>query len=492
MLQNMDLQTQYDKTLQNTIGQSQRQRNEAIRQSQGGVTDWEQRGASGFRGAGFNEVNPSTMPAMDETTRGFLAPVLGTYQEGGQNKEGFYGDTNPYSLEGALKYAGKAGYTGADSTLQQQAKETGQALPSLFGHTLANDAARTWGKDYGNWKTQQAEAQRQYEEQQRQYEAQLAQQQQSSGGFTPGQDNGDWKWQAGVPTWAKMLGGGWQDELIRGFDVNNTGVTGGSPEEQWGKDADAAFGLMYPEGSGSWQYMQNGKAIDVPVMEYTPKGGVQMQKQDKLAGNPGSWMPQLTQAVMSMINPAAGAMMSTAKTGLNTGDWKQAIGQGALSYAGSKLGDIYGGDLGSKIGFTGDLAKNIGSGLIGAGTNIAGNAMLGNGVNWGSALGAAAGNIGGNYLGGLANSAVGGGMLGDIASGAVKGLTKGVAGGLASGKGLDLSDVATRTALGAAAPTLGNLFSDTSASPQERGQNTRVASSGLNLANTLYKNNKRK
>jgi len=123
MLQNMDLQTQYDKTLQNTIGQSQRQRNEAIRQSQGGVTDWEQRGASGFRGAGFNEVNPSTMPAMDETTRGFLAPVLGTYQEGSQNKEGFYGDTNPYTLEGALKYAGKAGYTGADSTLQQQAKE---------------------------------------------------------------------------------------------------------------------------------------------------------------------------------------------------------------------------------------------------------------------------------------------------------------------------------------------------------------------------------
>ena len=221
MVPGMDLQTQYDKTLQNTIGQSQRQRNEALRQSQSGTTDWEQRGASGFRGAGYNEVNPSTMPAMDETTRGYLAPILGTYKEGGQNREGYYGDLNPYTVEGALKYASNAGFTGADSTLQQQAKETGQTLPSIFGHSLANEAARTWGKDYGNWKQQQAETQRQYEAQQAEANRipnQINAMRSSivpdliySGkgdqidyytqrGFMPGQDNGDWKWRGGVPS----------------------------------------------------------------------------------------------------------------------------------------------------------------------------------------------------------------------------------------------------------------------------------------------------
>ena len=59
----MDLAQQYDQTLQETIGQSQRERNKALRQAQEqgtsqlsnvpGSSNWADRGASGFRGAGF-------------------------------------------------------------------------------------------------------------------------------------------------------------------------------------------------------------------------------------------------------------------------------------------------------------------------------------------------------------------------------------------------------------------------------------------------------
>jgi len=411
MVPGMDLQTQYDKTLQNTIGQSQRQRNEALRQSQGDVTDWSKRGASGFRGAGFNEVNPSTMPAMDDVTRSNLSPILGTYQEGGQNREGYYGDLNPYTVEGALKYASNVGFTDADTTLQQQAKETGQTLPSIFGHSLANEAARTWGKDYGNWKQQQEQLKQQ-------------QTQQQNGGFIPGQDNGDWKWQAGAPQWARMLGGNWMKELSGGLGGNLEGT----PEEQWGKDADAFFAAAFPEGSGSWQYTKNGKAIDVPVMEYTPLGGVQMQKQDKLAGSPGSWMPALTMGVLGamtggaasgLMGPGAGALggavtgaaagiPAAMQTGLNTGDWGKALG-------GLGVGAV-----------TGGLTPGL--------SNVFGDSALGQGVS--RAFSGAAG-------GGLRSLLAGENPMKGIASGAISG---GLGSALSSmGNSLNMDKFATNT-----------------------------------------------
>ena len=54
------LEQQYQQTLQNTIGQSQKKRNEYMRmQGQSGSsnvpTQWEQRGSEGFRGAGWQD-----------------------------------------------------------------------------------------------------------------------------------------------------------------------------------------------------------------------------------------------------------------------------------------------------------------------------------------------------------------------------------------------------------------------------------------------------
>jgi len=469
MVPGMDLQTQYDKTLQNTIGQSQRQRNEALRQSQSGPTDWEQRGVSGFRGAGYNEVNPSTMPVMDDTTRGYLAPILGTYQEGGKNREGYYGSINPYTVEGALKYANTAGFTDADSTLQQQAKEAGQTLPSIFGHTLANQAARTWGGDYANWKASQGNKQ----------------QQGPFTGFTPGQDNGDWKWQEGA---------GPGGSLVHLFG-------GGGDNAKWAQEY---RDVVSPVGSGTWFNDKD----PMHGIDYRPEQGYNYTQYDSAATGFNKYMPTLTMAALGAMTGGAGyasmggatggagalagqaigaAIPTTMQTGLTTGDWGNALKSGALSGAGSFLGGAYGKGLGEAMNLSGQTAANVGKGLIGAGTNLAGNALMGRNMDWAGALGAAAGNIGGSYLGDLASNSIGG-TLGEAAGGGIKALSKGLSGSLAAGKGLDLRDIATRTALGAVTPTLNSLFSGDNQVPEERNQPTKLAST---LANAMQKNNKR-
>jgi hypothetical protein len=505
MVPGMDLQTQYDKTLQNTIGQSQRQRNEAIRQSQGGATDWEQRGASGFRGAGYNEVNPSTMPAMDETTREYLSPILGTYQEGGKNQEGYYGDLNPYTVEGALKYASNAGFTDADSTLQQQAKETGQTLPSLFGHSLANDAARTWSGNYSNWKNQQ------------QVQQQQTIDNNPFASFTPGQDNGNWKWQSGAgPSVMNLMTSLAIDarnkqresyNLESASDILNQDRL--SFDERFPMDADTQWAQDYlntvsPAGSGTWFNDKD----PMHGIDYRPNQGYNYTAYDSAPKGFNKYMPALTMAALGAMSGGAGyaamggaaagtsalagqalgaAIPSTMHTGLTTGDWGNALKTGAISGAGSFLGGAYGKGLGEAMNLSGQTAANVGKGLIGAGTNLAGNALMGRNIDWAGALGAAAGNIGGSYLGDLASNSIGG-TLGEATGGGIKALSKGLSGSLAAGKGLDLRDIATRTALGVATPTLGSLFSDSNQTPEERNQPTKLAST---LANTVYKNNKR-
>jgi len=62
------LAEQYNKTLQSTIGQSQQERQRAMRSAPSQVAstdpsmDWASRQASGFRGAGFQPVSLSNVP----------------------------------------------------------------------------------------------------------------------------------------------------------------------------------------------------------------------------------------------------------------------------------------------------------------------------------------------------------------------------------------------------------------------------------------------
>ena len=158
----MDLAQQYDQTLQNTIGQSQRERNRALRQAQEqgtsqlsnvpGSSTWSDRGTSGFRGAGFQEV---FNPQVDTKTRAFLGNFLGDYIEGGKNQAGYYGTDNPYTEQGAYSLAKKGGYDYAPETLQSQFKAVGQSLPSIYGKSLVNQNIRDVGLKIGDWQIQQ-------------------------------------------------------------------------------------------------------------------------------------------------------------------------------------------------------------------------------------------------------------------------------------------------------------------------------------------------
>ena len=151
----MDLAQQYDQTLQNTIGQSQRERNRALRQAQEqgtsqlsnvpGSSTWSDRGTSGFRGAGFQEVSN---PQIDTKTKSFLGNFLGDYTEGGKNQAGYYGTDNPYTQAGAYRLAQKGGYDYAPKTLQAQFNTVGGSLPSIYGKSLANQSMREFGDTY--------------------------------------------------------------------------------------------------------------------------------------------------------------------------------------------------------------------------------------------------------------------------------------------------------------------------------------------------------
>jgi len=151
----MDLAQQYDQTLQNTIGQSQRERNRALRQAQEqgtsqlsnvpGSSTWSDRGTSGFRGAGFQEISN---PQIDTKTRAFLGNTLGDYTEGGKNQAGYYGTDNPYTQTGAYNLAKKGGYDYAPKTLQAQFQTVGASLPSMYGKSLANQSIREFGDTY--------------------------------------------------------------------------------------------------------------------------------------------------------------------------------------------------------------------------------------------------------------------------------------------------------------------------------------------------------
>jgi len=150
------LQQQYNRTLQGTIGQSQRSRQQAQRASQGqsGTTDpsvdWAARQASGFRGAGFQPVSLSNVPQSQiQATKDTFGPsTAGGYVEGGKNIEGFYGDTNPYTEQGSESLFNKAGFTNlgkADSMDLTYAS----LIPELQNNLMKYDGVGSLGNLYG-------------------------------------------------------------------------------------------------------------------------------------------------------------------------------------------------------------------------------------------------------------------------------------------------------------------------------------------------------
>jgi hypothetical protein len=433
----MDLQAQYEQTLQNTIGKSQRDRLQDVRKQQTlANTDWSQRGVGqgAQRMAGFQEVNPSSMPNMSDETRSFIKPLLGTYQEGGQNVEGFYGKENPYTQGGLESILTGQGYARAPSALEEQFKYAGLKLPNAYGQNYYNAQHESVGNDISKYQ-QQEQA---WKQQQQQQQEQIRQQQEPARlyeenfkklysqldptkyrvkdeattrdfynrGFIPGQDNGDWRWSQGLGS--PMMGYSWD------IDINEPGIqTGQDPAEE------AIYNELFnPEGAGTWY----NKKYDADV-RYSPGGGYYTADDlDKLSGSFHKYMPALTMAALSAMAPAAGAIASTAQSGLNTGNWGQALGKGALAYAGGELAGAYGGDLAGAFGGSSELANSIAQGAIRAGVNTVGNAALGNGVDWKGGLANLVAGAAGGALGGFAGDTVGGG-LGKVVGGATRGLT---------------------------------------------------------------------
>ena len=158
-LPGMDLQSQYNQTLQNTIGQSQAERLRQTRQQQSiANTDWQQRGVGegAKRMAGFQEVNPSAMPNMSDETRSFIQPLLGNYQEGGKQVEGYYGSDNPYTQGGLESLLSKQGYARAPSSLGEQFKSVGLKLPNAYGQDYYNASHEDVGNKISAYQNEQA------------------------------------------------------------------------------------------------------------------------------------------------------------------------------------------------------------------------------------------------------------------------------------------------------------------------------------------------
>ena len=161
-LPGMDLQSQYNQTLQDTIGRSQRERNIALRQAQEqeqgtsqlsnvpGASSWSNRGTSGFRGAGFQEVANSNVPqAQIQATKDTFGPsTAGGYVEGGKNLEGFYGEVNPYSTEGSNQLFSKAGFSNLGQASSMDLTYV-NLIPELSNNLMKYEGVGNAGNLYG-------------------------------------------------------------------------------------------------------------------------------------------------------------------------------------------------------------------------------------------------------------------------------------------------------------------------------------------------------
>lgn len=471
-LPGMDLQSQYNQTLQNTIGQSQSERLRQARQQQSlANTDWSQRGVGegAKRLAGFQEVNPSQMPNMSTDTRSFIQPLLGNYQEGGKQVEGYYGSDNPYTQGGLETLIGKQGYTRAPSSLGEQFKSVGLKLPNAYGQDYYNASHEDFGNKLRNYQQQVAPSSQQMDRQKliddlyskvtastadyqgRYAPAKTSIEKYTGYGFTPGKDNGNWKWSTSN----------------RGDDFGNK---------------------FDEEGAGYW-LNTNGSNRGV---NYSPSIGFGESDFDHAATGFNKYMPAITMTALGAMFGGAGALAgggagttggaigqgigsaipSTIQTGATTGDWGKALSTGGINALSGGLGGAYGGDLAKALGLSGQVGTNVAKGLISGTVNTLGKSALGGNMDYKGALTNTLSNLAAPYLGDLTSNAIGG-TGGDILGGAVGGFSGSALKNILQGKSLDIG-TALSTLQGATGG-LGKLFSNTNEDKQSVNGPTSLA-----------------
>ena len=141
----------YAKTLQENVGYGQRELNRRNRMSMPGSDGlarqsrmaapvdsnvWGARGVSGVRNAGWQDSQHANVPSMDSETKMILGDRVGQYQQNGQTKFGFYGDTDVYDPNALGGLLDKKGYAYARGPEDQDYVNAGLDLASVFGRPI--------------------------------------------------------------------------------------------------------------------------------------------------------------------------------------------------------------------------------------------------------------------------------------------------------------------------------------------------------------------
>lgn len=422
----MDLAQQYDQTLQETIGKSQRERNRALRQSQEQGTNqlsnvpgsnWSDRGVSGFRGAGFQDV---ANPTADASTRSFLGNAFGDYTEGGKQQAGFYGNINPYTEEGAYSLAQKGGYDYAPETLQSQFKAVDQTLPSIYGKSLANQNIRDVGLKIGDWQNQQKAAQDAYNTQKAEYDRQKA----------------AYDSQVTAQQQAAAQREAQKSQLYNNIDWESVGghdqTAQNRLKEEWSQYANAGF-LPGQEKAG-WKHNYQNRSIlnnnpygDMwksgnTIIRYNPQSGYTKQVDRPRTGFLGGIFKALD-PFLDKIDPLHN-IVQKATTGESTTEGQMPYFQkiapmivdAFLPGVGSIVGGIDAGTRGDGKGVLGALAGyGLSTGL--SGVDLTGMGNIANAAAAGAIKGGVSGAISGGTLQDAIKGAAAGGLGGSVSGG---------------------------------------------------------------------------
>lgn len=425
----MDLAQQYDQTLQETIGRSQRERNRAMRQAQEQGTSqlsnvpgssWSDRGVEGYRGAGFQEVSA---PSVDADTKSFLGNFMGDYTEGGKNQAGYYGTDNPYTQEGAYSLAQKGGFEYTPKTLQDQFQSVGQSLPSIYGKSLANQSLRDMGAQIGT------------------------QQKRTSDLF-------------GNINWNQLYSGDSESTLTPDETWKNKKLA------EWEKYANAGF-LPGQEKSG-WDYNYLKKSLLSPtahgdmwksgntIIRYNPEEGYTKQVNRQRTG-PLAGIFKILDPFLDKIDPLHNPIQK-ATTGESTTEGQSPYFQ--------KIAPMI---IDAFLPGVGSIVSGINAGATGDGKGVLGAVA-------GGTLGAGLNGVDITGMGNLANAAATGAIKGGVSS-AISGdnilkgaLSGGLGGGVTSG--------------------LGSMFNNSNfSSPAGRAVGDFISGAGGNLASNLFNKN---
>lgn len=294
-------------------------------------------------------------------------------------------------------------------------------------------------------------------------------------GFVPGQDRGDWYWNAGDPGIGNTMLGirpeideatglrTWNNGYVPEMSANDKFLAG-YQDDGWGyiaqnanrdpngykvvENADGTKTAIYNSGKtvADWDrnygkhtggYWLNKDKNNPMGVTFHPLLGYGYSAFDSPKKGLGKIMPALTMAALGAITGGAAsaamgagsgalggaatgvasAFPSALSTGLNTGDWGKAATSLGLGALGGGL-STFAPQLGSALGLEGSLGKAVGQGLISGGVNAAGAGLQGASLSDALKRGLSSGisGAGAGYLGNLATEAMGGGDLAKVLS----------------------------------------------------------------------------